>query len=762
MAVGKPLTRVDAKAKVTGRARYTDDFSMPGMKTAMYLRSSVAHGRVESIDVSTARALEGVVAVFTFEDVPKIPFATAGHPFSLDSDHQDRADRLLLTDRVRYWGDEIAVVVARDELTARRAVDLIKVDYRHLKLLIGPDQALAAGAPEIHQGTGNVVNEHSFVVGGDLDQAREQADRLLAGRFTTQIQQHCQLENHTAYAFMDDPDRITIVSSTQIPHIVRRIVSQALDFPLGMIKVVKPYLGGGFGSKQDVVLEPMVAFLTWRLGGVPVKMSLSREECMIGSRVRHPFRIDVNLGVDDDGSLRFIDFRSLSNTGGYASHGHSIASAGAAKAHYLYPRAVYSCRAKTFYSNIPVGGAMRAYGSPQMIWALECLTEEAARAVGMDPVDFRLKNAARPGDLNQLSQKPITTCGLVQCLEKGRRLIRWDEKKAGMPKNRIGPVRRGLGVACLSYASGTYPENVESAGARLILNQDGSFLLQVGAVEIGQGSDTVFVQMAAKTLGVAPSTVHLVSTQDTDLTPFDSGAYASRQTYVGGQAVRRAAEKIKGEVLAYAGLIRGLEIGELELAGDRVVFKQSPGQAVISLADLALDAYYHKDRGGQITAEESFKARTNAPSFGCTFVDLEVDIPLCKVKINEIYNIHDAGVIINPLNARGQVHGGQAMAVGAGLYEELLIDEDSGRILNNNLVDYKIPTIMDIPDLGAAFVETEEPTGPFGAKSLGEPPVISPPPAIRNAVLDATGVAINQLPLSPQVLFKHFKAAGLI
>ena len=762
MAVGKAKTRVDGVAKVTGKARYTDDFALPGMRVAKYLRSTIAHGKVVSIDTSRARALPGVDGIFTFADIPKKVFATAGHPYSMDPGHADVADRLLLTDHIRYEGDEIAVVVAENELVARQALALIEVAYETYQPLVRPEDVLAEDAPEIHARTRNIVKEHAFVAGGDWEQAKQQSDHLIEGRYETQVMQHCHLENHSAYAYMDDLEKIVIVSSTQIPHIVRRVVGESLGLPLSRIRVIKPYIGGGFGNKQDVVLEPMVAFLTLKLGGLPVKLRLDREECMVGTRVRHPFRVTVQLGLQKDGTVNLINFDALSNTGAYASHGHSIAAAGAAKAHYMYPRAVYRCRARTIYGNFPAAGAMRGYGSPQMTFAIDCSMEDAARTLDLDSVEFRLKNAVRPGDMNQIGKRPIMTPGLAECIEKGKKLIDWERKRADWPTSQTGPVRRGLGVACFSYLSGTYPVCVEAAGARLILNQDGSVHLQVGATEIGQGSDTAFAQMAAETLGIPFSAVNVVSTQDTDVTPFDTGAYASRQTYVGAQAVMRTARQLKEKILDYAGVVTGMNPRDLDITDGRIVMARTPETALMSVQDVAMDAYYDKNRGGQITAEVSYKTRTNAPSFGCTFVDLAVDIPMCRVKINEIYNVHDCGVVINPLNAEGQVHGGMAMGIGAALFEVLMIDPDSGRIYNNNMLDYKVPTIMDIPDLEAAFVESHEPTHPYGSKSLGEPPVLSPAPAIRNAILDATGVAVNELPLNPKTLFRYFKKAGML
>lgn len=762
MVIGKAVRRVDAVAKVTGRARYTDDFFRPGMLVAGYLRSSIAHGRVSKIDTQRAKNLPGVEAVFTYADVPSRKFATAGHPYSMDPAHRDVEDRRLLTGHVRYWGDEIAVVVAENNLLLRQALKLITISYETYPPLLTPEAALAEGSREIHAGSGNIINASRYAVGGNIEDALAGADVVIQGRYRSQVAQHCHIENHIAFAYMDDLEHIVVVSSTQIPHIVRRIVGQALDLPWSRVRVIKPYIGGGFGAKQDVILEPMVAFLTLQLGGRPVKIDLSREEGMIGTRVRHPFELKVRAGVMQDGTLKGLDIDAVSNTGAYASHGHAVAGAGGAKSRTLYPRAAIRYHARTVYTNIPAAGAMRAYGAPQVMFAIDCAMEEAARKIGMDPVEFRLKNVVRQADRDPLTGERIESCGLAECLRKGRALIRWDEKRAAWPAVQTGPLRRGLGVACFSYASGTYPACTEIAGARIILNQDGSLHVQVGATEIGQGLDTIVAQMAAETVGVPVEHVHIVSTQDTDVAPFDPGAYASRQAYVASNAVFRAARELKARILEHAGRISGILGGELDIAAGYIVRRDDPARRVVSLQQVALDAYYDKQRGGQLTAEVSHKTCTNAPTFGCTFVEVAVDLPLCRVTIKEIYNIHDSGVILNPVLARGQVHGGVAMGIGAGLYEEMLIDPASGRIYNNNFLDYKIPTTTDVPDIGCEFVEIYEPSSGYGNKSLGEPPIISPPPAIRNAIWDATGVKINELPMTPHLLFRYFKKAGLL
>jgi len=762
MAIGKSVKRVDAVAKVTGRARYTDDFFIPGTLVAKYLRSTIAHGRVKKIETRRAERLPGVEAIFTYADVPRNKFATAGHPYALDPSHKDVADRLLLTQDVRYWGDEIAVVVAENNIVLQEALKLIEVEYEEYEPLVEPAAAMAKDAREIHAGSKNLIGESKYAVGENIEDALANADVVLQSAYRTQMTQHCHIENHIAYAYMDDLEHIVVVSSTQIPHIVRRIVGEALGLPWGRIRVIKPYVGGGFGAKQDVVLEPMVAFLTLQLGGRPVKMDLPREECMIGTRIRHPFDVKLRAGVMQDGTLVALDIEAVSNSGAYASHGHSVAGAAGAKSRLLYPRAAISFHAKTIYTNIPAAGAMRAYGAPQMIFALDCMIEEAARRIGMDPVEFRLKNVARQGDVDPMTGERFESCGLVECLKKGKALIDWDAKRAAWPKQQSGPVRRGLGLACFSYATGTYPVCTEISGARIILNQDGSIHIQVGATEIGQGSDTVVAQMAAETIGIPFEQVHVVSTQDTDVAPFDTGAYASRQAYVTSNAVFRAATQLKAKILEHAGRMSGIPSDQLEISNAKIIHRDDPARKNMPLTKVALDAYYDKQRGGQLTADVSYKTRTNAPTFGCTFVEIEVDVPLCRVIIKEIFNVHDSGVILHPVMAKGQVHGGVAMGIAAGLYEEMLIDGETGYIYNNNFLDYKIPTPVDVPDIGCEFVEISEPTSGYGNKSLGEPPIISPPPAIRNAIWDATGVCINELPMTPHALYRHFKKAGLL
>ncbi|MBA7845404.1 xanthine dehydrogenase molybdenum-binding subunit XdhA [Klebsiella sp. RHBSTW-00484] len=756
---GESCMRVDAIAKVTGRARYTDDYVMAGMCYAKYVRSPIAHGFANSINCDDAKNVPGVLAVFTWEDVPDIAFATAGHAWTLEAGKRDAADRYLLTRHVRHHGDAVAIVVARDELTAEKAALLVKVDWQPLPVITTPEAALAEGAVEIHPG-GNLLKQ-SEMAAGDVAGAIETAELQIQGHYQTPVIQHCHMETVTSFAWMEEDSRISIVTSTQIPHIVRRVVGQALGIPWSCVRVIKPYVGGGFGNKQDVLEEPMAAFLTSKLGGIPVKVSLSREECFLASRTRHAFTIDGRMGINRDGILKGYSLDVLSNTGAYASHGHSIASAGGNKVAYLYPRSAYGYRSTTCYTNLPSAGAMRGYGAPQVVFAVEAMIDDAATALGLDPIDVRLLNVAREGDTNPLTGKIIYSAGLPECLQQGRELFEWDKRRAEY-QNQRGDIRRGVGVACFSYTSNTWPVGVEIAGVRLLMNQDGTINVQSGATEIGQGADTVFAQMVAETVGVPVSNVHVISTQDTDVTPFDPGAFASRQSYTTAPALRKAALELKEKILTHAAVILHQSAMSLTLIGGNIVLIDRPAHPLLSLKDLAMDAFYHPERGSQLSAESSVKTTTNPPAFGCTFVDLSVDLALCKVTINRILNVHDSGHILNPQLAEGQVHGGMGMGIGWSLFEEMIIDADSGVVRNPNLLDYKMPTMLDLPELESAFVETLEPQSAYGHKSLGEPPIIPIAAAIRNAVKMATGVAVDTLPLTPKRLFEAFHEAGLI
>ena len=762
MGVGNNMVRVDAIEKVTGGAKYTADLEPKGLLVAKVVRSTIANGVVKSFDLEEALAVPGVVKIVTCFDVPDIQFPTPGHPWSVETAHQDIADRKLLNTRVRVYGDDIAAVIAEDEIAANRAARRVKAEYEEDEPMLTVEAAMAEGATVLHEEKpGNVIAHSSFVVGeGTYKEAVEGEDVVEIDHvYETQSVQHCHIETPISFAYMEK-GRIVVTTSTQIPHIVRRVISQALGIPAGEIRVIKPYIGGGFGNKQDVLYEPLNAFLCTQVGGRGVRMEISREETLACTRVRHAIKCHVKAAVKKDGTLVARKFEAYSNQGGYASHAHAIVANTSNEFKQIYhDEKTLESDAYTVYTNITTGGAMRGYGIPQAAFAAECMADDLAAAIHMDPLEFRMKNCMPEGYVDPHTHVACNTYGLKECMEKGRNYIHWDEKRKEY-ENQTGPVRKGIGMAIFCYKTGVYPISLETASCRMILNQDGSMQLQMGATEIGQGADTVFTQMAAETTGITEDRVHILSTQDTDITPFDTGAYASRQTYVSGMAVKKAGLIFKDKILDYAAYMLDKEKDSMDIRNNVVVDKES-GEKLLDMAELATTAFYSLDRSIHITAEATSHCKDNTFATGACFAEVEVDMPLGKVKVTNIVNVHDSGTLINPKLAEAQVHGGMSMGLGYALSEELLFDKN-GRPLNDNLLDYKLPTSMDTPDLHVQFVELDDPTGPFGNKALGEPPAIPVAPAIRNAVLNATGVAVDSLPLDPQKLVAHFKAAELI
>ena len=762
MGIGKNMTRVDAFDKVTGSARYTADLEPQGLLVAKVIRSTIANGVVKSFDLEEARKVPGVVKIVTCFDVPDIQFPTPGHPWSVETAHQDIADRKLLNTRVRVYGDDIAAVIAEDDIAAARAARLVKVEYEEYAPLLTVEDAMAEGASRLHdEKPGNVIAHSSFVVGeGTYGEAvKEEGLVEIEKDYRTQSVQHCHIETPISFAYMEK-GRIIVTTSTQIPHIVRRVISQALGLPMGRIRVIKPYIGGGFGNKQDVLYEPLNAFLTTQVGGRGVRMEISREETLGCTRVRHAIEFKVKAAARKDGTLVARKLEAYSNQGGYASHAHAIVANSSNEFKQIYKdEKVLESDAWTVYTNLATGGAMRGYGIPQAAFAAECMADDLALALHMDPLEFRKKNCMRPGYVDPHTHVKCNTYGLAECMEKGREFIRWDEKRREY-ENQTGPVRKGIGMAIFCYKTGVYPISLETASCRMILNQDGSMQLQMGATEIGQGADTVFTQMAAEVTGITEDKVNVLSTQDTDVSPFDTGAYASRQTYVSGMAVKKTGAIFKEKILDYAAYMLEKPQDILDVRDNHIVDKVT-GTQLLPMEELATTAFYSLDRSVHITAEATSHCKTNTFATGACFAEVEVDMPLGKVKVTNIVNVHDSGKLINPKLAAAQVHGGMSMGLGYGLSEELLFDA-KGRPLNDNLLDYKLPTAMDTPDLNALFVELDDPTGPFGNKALGEPPAIPVAPAVRNAVLNATGVAVDSLPMDPQKMVKHFKEAELI
>ena len=763
MGTGKSIPRVDAWEKVTGRAKYTEDLCPRNALVGKILHSTFANGLVKSIDTSEAEKMPGVVKIITCFDVPDFPFPTAGHPWSTDPSHWDPMDRRLLNKRVRLYGDDIAAVIAIDDICAKRALQALKVDYEEYPPILTPEEAMKEGAPLLHEEYPGNILKHTSVNDGDFEEAvKEEGLLCFEGTYETPIVQHCHLETVASFAYMEN-GRIVVVASTQIPHIVRRIVGQALGLPWGKVRIIKPFIGGGFGNKQDALYEPLNAYMTVSVGGRPVKLVLSREEVFFGTRARHAEKIHLKSWVRPNGRLVARTYTAYSNQGAYGSHGHGIAAKGTNAFRQLYQDEKGARKAEiyTVYTNTAAAGAMRGYGTPQAVFAIESHIEDIAQKLNLDPLEIRLLNVMPVGYVDKFTGNVNRFDSFRQCLEKGKDYIKWDEKRK-LYKNQSGPVRHGVGMSLFWYNTAVWPISIEVSSCRMILNQDGSVQVQLGETEIGQGADTAFTQMAAETLGIPWQNVHVISTQDTDITPFGTGAYASRQTYVGGAAIHKAALLMREKIFAAFGEQNNKAAESLDIVEGNIVLKADHKQILMSLGEFATETLYSAEHSQHFTAETTMQVKSNAFSLGCAFAEVELDIPLAKIKLIDMVNCHDCGTLINPAIAAGQVHGGMSMAIGFGLYEQFLYDPKTGELHNGNLLDYKLPTILDHPRLEARFVENREPTSPYGTKALGEPPTVPGAAAIRNAVLHASGVGINRIPLTPHVLFAEFKAAGLI
>ena len=760
MYVGKKVTRVDAHDKAMGRTRYTDDLCDKSAYVIRILHSTIANGRVISIDASEAEKIPGVVKIFTCFDLKeKHYYPTAGHPWSTDPSHQDVADRLVMTDRVRFYGDDIGAVVAEDEVAAAQALRAIKVEYEEYSFVLDVQDAMKEDAPQIHENYPGNVLKHTTIRKGNYEEAIKEPGLIkVEGWYSTPTVQHCHIENFICFAEMEG-DRIKMVSSTQIPHIVRRVVGQALGIDWGRVQIIKPYIGGGFGNKQDVLYEPLCAWVCMNLGGHLVKLDVPREETFVSNRVRHAIRSHIISWVRPDGTYAARKLEAFSDQGAYASHGHSICAKGVGAFPQLYPCDNIEADGYTVFTNKPAAGAMRGYGIPQAMWAVECHTDEVAANIGMDPIAFRRKNLMPVGFKDEFSKNELYTDTFNQCMDKGMAAIDY-ERKYKAYQNQTGDIRRGIGMSVFWYNTAVWPISLETSSCRMVLNQDGSLQVQLGETEIGQGADTAYTQMAADVVGVRLDQLHVVSCQDTDVTPFGTGAYASRQTYTAGFSIRQTGQLLKERILNYAHELTRMPPYNLDIMEGNIV-RVTDGRVLLSVGELATEALYSVTHSQHITAESTAQIKSNAYSFGCCFAEVEVDIPMCKVKLLDIVNVHDVGTLINPALAEAQVHGGMSMGIGFGMSEKLLFDPKTGRALNNNLLDYKLSTFMDHPRLRAYFVENPEPTSAFGTKSLGEPPTCPVAPAIRNAVYQATGVAVNDAPVNPHILFKRFKEEGL-
>lgn len=774
MGVKESIKRVDAVAKVTGQAKYTEDLIPMDSLVVRLVRSTIANGIVKSIDVEEAMKVPGVELILTCFEVPENPYATAGHPHSIDPKHLDVAIRNILTKRVRYYGDEIAAVVAKSKIDADRAIEKIKVEYEEFPVCISARDSLS-DRHDLHEDYKNNVlsrmdfsidnNELNFYKGEFSESEIIKGSDIVGSQFHTQTVQHVHIENICCFVYMEG-NKFIVVSPNQAPHTLRHHISDAIRRPLSCIKVIKPYIGGGFGNKQDTFNEPLLCLLSERLGGRCVSIVYDREETFVDSRVRHAMDVTTAIRVSDEGEILDRFTRINSNAGAYGSNGHSVTAYAVTNYFAVYPAKHKQIgESMSYFSNTPTSGAIRGYGIPQITFAVESQMDDIAYDRGWDPIEFRLKNIVKKGFFDPFDRFYVESYGLEDCIHKGVEAFQWREKSEKYKEfNETSPVlKKGLGMALFAYKTGVYPIQIETASSRLLLNEDGTLSIQTGATELGQGSDTVITQMASEILTIPEGKISIVSIQDTDVAPHDAGAYASRQTYVSGGAVKKAALQLKENILKYASLL-SKNSNELILEEEKILEKNSKN-LVMTIAEVALRMQYENSINHDlkhITAEATYTARANCFSYGASFVDLEVDTKLGLIDIKKIVAVHDSGQIINKELAEGQVRGGVIMGVGYAIGEELLFNESNGKPYNNNLLDYKIPTAMDIPEVEVHFVETWEPSGPFGNKALAEPPIIPQAPAIRNAILNATGVKLNKLPMTPGYLVHEFKKNNVI
>jgi putative selenate reductase molybdopterin-binding subunit len=762
--VGHSERRVDGTALVTGRPVFVADIpDRPGTLHLAMLTSPHAHARIRSIDTSRAEALDGVALVLTHENTPEKRYTTAGQGYPEPSPYDAR----MFDTKVRYVGDRVAVVAADTLELARRALSLIEVDYEVLDPVLSIDDAVAEDAPVVHDEPcpdawepEHNIAAYSEAIAGDVEAGLAAADTTIEITVETHYGQHAPIEPHVVASHLDEHDRLVLVSSTQVPFHARRIVAYLLDVPVHRVRVIKPRIGGGFGAKQEILLEDLVAFTTLRTGR-PARMVLTREQEFVSSRTRHPMRIRVALGAAADGTLRAIDMEVLSNTGAYGTHSLTVLSNAGSKTLPLYHLAPdIRFVGKAVYTNLPVCGAYRGYGATQGQYAMEVAIDRLAEELGIDALELRRRNHITEGGTSPIFrelgegregvEQTITSCELPACIEIGAERIGWATKRGH--RHRDGSWVHGVGMSIHMQGSGI--PLIDMAAASIKLNDDGSINLTVGATDLGTGSDTVLAQIAAEVLGI-PLVKVVVTSSDTDLTPFDTGAYASSTTYVSGAAVRKAAEDVRGQLFAAAAEMLETDPSDLAIGDERVTTSDSRS---VTLEKIALRALYGANQH-QIAATASAVPELSPPPFLASFAEVAVDLDSGRIRIVDYVAVADCGTPVNPRLAEGQVEGAIANGIGYALVEDLAIDA-RGRARGSDFGRYKIPGTCDMPPLEVILVDSYEPTGPMGAKSIAEIGINAPLPTIANAVHDATGVWLTESPFTAERVWRALQARG--
>ena len=755
--IGKRIPHRDAVEKVKGNAVFTADIKLSGMLHGKILRSPVAHAKIRNIDISKAENLKGVKAVITAKDIPLVKYSIS----------PTWADKLVLADeKVRYIGDEIAAVAAVDEEIAEEALELIQVEWEELPAVFDPLEAMQPGAPRLHDAVENNISKTLEMECGNVADGFAEADIVLEDTFSTQAQSHCSLETHCCIATCSPTDDVKMWVNSQAPHPLRQRLAATLNIDAAKIHISTPYIGGGFGSKIDLEPAQAICVLLAKKTGKPVKIEHSRKEQFISTRMRHPTINKLKFGVKRDGTIVAKQAEVVMDNGAYNSHGPAVLTYHNVMFSTLYRVNNIKYEGRLVYTNKNWGGACRGYGDPQASFAQEVMMDMIAEALNMDPIDLRLKNANIPNEVTANAVQ-ITSCGLKECLTQARDVSGWTAKKAAQKKY------RGLGVAAMIYTGGgSIGSGFNYSGATMQMNADGTLHLLMGAVDIGQGSNTILTQMAAEIIGVAPETISLTSA-DTDSTFPCMGTFGSRVTFCAGSAVTEAANGLKQQLLENAADVLEANIDDLEVKEKKVFVKGSPDKA-ISYAEIGATSFYKKKKplvahgyyNGPEDVSPEFDPVTYrgypAPAlvFGTHLADVEVDPATGKVDVLNFVAAHDLGKAINPLLVEGQIEGGAAQGIGWSLMER--VQFENGEIVNPNFHDYKMLTIKDIPKITPLLIETIDPNGPFGAKGIGECAMVPTAPAVVNAIYDAVGVRIKDLPATSEKIFMGLKEKGFI
>jgi xanthine dehydrogenase molybdenum-binding subunit len=740
--VGTSVTRTDMLEKVTGSARYAGDLQLPGMLAGKIMRSTVAHARIKRIDASKALALPGVKAILTHADVPRVLHYGSPHPRSASV----TMDQYILDTKVRYWGEGIAAVAATSEEIADEAIELIEVEYDVLPAALTVSEAERPGATPIHDNglADNLVVPPCKLVRGDIAKGFAAADLVIEGHYAMGRPTPAYMEPNVCLCQWDGNDKLTIWTSTQTHFMVRGALAEVLDLPLAKVRVICDHMGGGFGAKQDLFQHEFLCALLAHKTRRPVRMEYSRKETFLGGRSRHPGTVWLKQGFKRDGTITARQASVVFDSGAYGSHGPGVTAVGTSALTSLYRCDNVHLEGRCVYTNTPIAGAFRGYGVVQTYYALDIQMDEAAEQLGMDPAALKLANAVREGDLAP-SNHAIIGHGLEDCIRRGMTEVGWaDLRRRSRPAE--GVKRHGWGLGCEMHGSSAYPGIKEQGNAIVRMHEDGTVTLLTGAAGLGTGAHTALSQIVAEELGLAFEHISVVQ-GDTDIVPWDIGAFASHTTYMVGRAAQMAASEVKKQLLARAADLLEVAADDLEVTGGFISVRGVPGNGITVreavAPSLGIPAAHLVGTGTYMP--------TKSYSFGAHFVEVEVDTGTGQIDVVQVVPVHEIGKVIHPIAAAGQIEGGIQQGIGHTLTEDHLIDPQTGRSLNASFVDYKMPLSMDMPPIRTIILETApDPGGPWGAKGVGEDPIIAIGPAIANAIYDAIGVRFRHYPITPE------------